>query len=55
MDKRMTLAEAKAWLGDRWLLAKPVERITHGPTPPYLEKPLPSLLRPQGLARREAA
>lgn len=36
---RMTLAEAKAWLGDRWVLAKPVVRLDLQPPRPEREIP----------------
>jgi hypothetical protein len=47
--------KAIEWLGDRWLLAVPVPRITPRRTPQYIERPLPSLLRPQASDRRDAA
>lgn len=47
MDKRMTLAEAKAWLGDRWVLAHELKRLDHRP-PPTL-RPVPEYLRDTSL------
>lgn len=42
MDKRMTLAEAKAWLGGRYVLARDVKRLDLRPAPP--PRPVPEYL-----------
>lgn len=47
MDKRMTLAEAKAWLGDRWVLARDVKRLDDRPPP--RQRPVPEYLRDTSL------